>query len=60
VFTLSRVLGRVVIERGLGRPRRSAWAAHLATGVFLAAAGVAYLGQTEWVVDAWNWVRGLS
>jgi hypothetical protein len=60
VFALSRLLGRVVIERGLGRRRRSAWAAHLATGLFLAAAGVAYLGQTEWVVEAWNWVRGLS
>jgi len=60
VFTLSRLLGRVVIERGLGRQRRSAWVAHLATGVFLAAAGVAYLGQTEWVVDAWNWLRGLN
>jgi hypothetical protein len=57
VFSLARLLGRVVIERGLGRPRRSARAAHLVTGLFLAAAGVAYLGQTEWVVDAWNWVR---
>jgi hypothetical protein len=60
VFTLSRVLGRVIIERGLGRVRRSAWAAHLATGLFLAAAGVAYLGQTEWVIAAWNWLRGLG
>jgi hypothetical protein len=60
VFALSRLLGRVVIERGLGRVRRSAWAAHLVTGVFLAGAGVAYLGQTVWVVDAWNWLRGLS
>ncbi|HEU5107794.1 MAG TPA: hypothetical protein VFT95_04385 [Micromonosporaceae bacterium] len=60
VFTLSRAVGRLVLERGLGRVRRSAWAAHLATGLFLAGAGVAYLGQTQWVVDVWNWVRGLS
>jgi hypothetical protein len=60
VFALSRLLGRVVLERGLGRVRRSAWAAHLATGLFLAGAGVAYLGQTPWIMDAWNWVRGLS
>jgi hypothetical protein len=60
VFALSRLLGRVVLERGLGRVRRSAWAAHLVTGLFLAAAGVAYLGQTEWIVDAWNWIRGLG
>jgi hypothetical protein len=60
VFTLSRLLGRLILERGLGRVRRSAWGSHLVTGLFLGAAGVAYLGQTEWVVDAWNWVRGLS
>lgn len=60
VFALSRLLGRVVIERGLSRVRRSAWGSHLATGAFLTAAGVAYLGQTPWVVDAWNWLRGLG
>jgi hypothetical protein len=60
VFTLSRVLGMVILERGMGRVRRSAWGAHLATGLFLAAAGLAYLGQTEWVVNAWNWLRGLT
>lgn len=60
VFALSRLLGRVIIERALGRTRRSAWAAHLVTGLFLAAAGVAYLGQTAWVVDAWNYLRGLG
>jgi hypothetical protein len=26
------------------------------TGLFLAAVGVAFLRQTEWVVTAWNWV----
>jgi hypothetical protein len=60
VFALSRLLGRVVLERSLGRARRTAWPSHLVTGVFLAAAGVAYLGQTDWVVDAWTWLRALG
>lgn len=59
VFTLSRLLGRVILERSLGRLRRSAWGSHLATAVFLVGAGIAYLGQTAWVVDAWTWVKGL-
>jgi hypothetical protein len=57
VFALARVIGRVVLERSLGRVRRSAWGAHLLTGLFLGAAGIAYLGQTPWVVDAWTWVK---
>jgi hypothetical protein len=60
VFQLCRLLGRVVIERSLGRPRRSAWLSHLATGMFLAAAGVQYLRQTEWVVNGITWMRGLG
>jgi hypothetical protein len=56
VFALTRLLGRIVLERWLHRTRNSAVGAHLVTGVFLAGAGVAYLRQTEWVVDAWNWV----
>lgn len=60
VFVLSRLVGRAILERALGRRRRSAWGAHLITGVFLFGAGVAYLGQTQWVVDAWSWVRGLG
>lgn len=60
VFALSRLLGRVVLERTLGRTRRSAWPSHLATGVFLAAAGVEYLRRTQWVVDGITWLRGLS
>lgn len=58
VFTLARLLGRVVLERSLGRIRRSARGAHLATAVFLVGAGIAYLGQTAWVVDAWTWAKG--
>ncbi len=59
VFALSRLIGRVVLERYLHRLRRSARGAHLVTGLFLLAVGVGYLRQTSWVVDAWNWVVGL-
>lgn len=59
LFALARLLGRVVLERQLGRVRRSARGAHLLAGVFLFGVGVAYLRQTEWVVTAWNWVAGL-
>ncbi|GAA2711745.1 hypothetical protein ACFY2R_27155 [Micromonospora olivasterospora] len=58
LFGLSRLLGRVVLERQLGRVRRSARGAHLVTAVFLVGLGVAYLRQTEWVMSAWNWVTG--
>ncbi|ROT26314.1 hypothetical protein [Micromonospora sp. HM5-17] len=60
LFALSRLVGRVVLERQLGRIRRTARASHLVTGVFLVAVGVAYLRQTEWVVDLWNWVASLG
>lgn len=59
LFALARLLGRVVLERQLGRVRRSARGAHLIVGVFLVGVGLAYLRQTEWVMDVWNWVRGL-
>ncbi|MEV0397549.1 hypothetical protein [Polymorphospora rubra] len=55
VFALSRLLGRVVLERQLGRVRRTAKGAHLATAVFLFGVGIAYLRQTEWVMGIWNW-----
>lgn len=58
LFALARLLGRLVLERQLGRVRRSARGAHLVTALFLAGVGVAYLQQTEWVVSAWNWATG--
>ncbi|GGM18365.1 MULTISPECIES: hypothetical protein [Micromonospora] len=58
LFALSRLLGRVILERQLGRIRRSARGAHAATTVFLVGLGVAYLQQTEWVISAWNWITG--
>jgi hypothetical protein len=59
LFALARLLGRVVLERQFGRIRHSARGAHLVAGVFLVGVGVAYLRQTEWVVNVWNWVAGL-
>jgi hypothetical protein len=59
LFTLCRLVGKVVLERQLGRVRRSARGAHLVTGIFLVGVGIAYLRQTEWVMDAFNFVRGL-
>lgn len=59
IFALARVVGRLVLERQFGRVRRSARGAHLVTAVFLAFVGVAYLRQTTWVVNAWNWTTGL-
>jgi hypothetical protein len=58
LFALSRLVGRVIWERQLGRVRRGARGAHIVTAIFLAGVGFAYLQQTEWVVSAWNWVTG--
>jgi hypothetical protein len=58
LFALSRLIGRLVLVHRLGRPRRSARAAHAVTGVFLAAAGIAYLRQTPWVVEVFTWLAG--
>ncbi|GAA1895012.1 hypothetical protein [Asanoa iriomotensis] len=59
LYALARVVGRVVLEKQLGRVRRSARGAHLVTAVFLAGVGLAYLRQIDWVVDAWSWFAGL-
>lgn len=56
VFTVSRLLGRVVLENVMDRARQSAWPSHLSTFLLLAIGGVAFLQQTWWVVDAWQWV----
>ncbi len=56
LFGLSRALGRLVLERQLGRVRRSARGAHLVAGLFLLGVGIAYLRQTEWVMAAWRWL----
>ncbi|GAA0797660.1 hypothetical protein [Spirilliplanes yamanashiensis] len=59
IFALARLLGRLLIERRLGRPRRTARGAHLVAAVFLVGVGLAYLRQTGWVMDAYGWVKDL-
>lgn len=57
VFALCRVLGRVILVGLLHRTRPHARFAHLLTGLFLTAAGIAYLGQTSWIRDGWAWIQ---
>ncbi|MEU8659673.1 DNA-directed RNA polymerase II [Actinoplanes philippinensis] len=59
VFSLARLVGRLVLEQRMGRVRHTARGAHMVTGVFLAGVGVAFLRQTTWVVDAIEWVSAL-
>ncbi|GIF51097.1 hypothetical protein DFJ67_0304 [Asanoa ferruginea] len=59
LYALTRMVGRVILEKQLGRVRRSARGAHLVMAVFLAGVGFAYLRSIDWVVDAWSWVTGL-
>ena len=56
VFCLARVVGHLVLERQLGRVRRTARGSHLVTALFLAGVGITHLRQTEWVMDAFHWV----
>ncbi len=59
LFAVSRLAGSVVVERLLGRTRRGAVLSHVAIGLFLTIAGLSLLGQVEWVITAWNQVRGM-
>jgi hypothetical protein len=58
VFTVSRLLGRVVLEGSLARQRHTAWPSHLMTFLLLVVGGVGFLQQTWWLVDAWHWLAG--
>jgi hypothetical protein len=60
VFCLSRVVGHLVLERALGRRRRTARGSHLVTALFLAGVGVGHLQQTQWVMDAVHWLKDLA
>ncbi|MEU4425822.1 DNA-directed RNA polymerase II [Actinoplanes sp. NPDC024001] len=59
VFALSRLVGRLVLERQMGRVRHTARGSHMVAGLFLVGVGFAHLRQTEWVMDAFNWTVGL-
>ena len=56
VFVTSRLLGFVVLERMMGRPRMHARWAHFLTGLFLTVAGVSYLTKTSWIVAGLDWI----
>ena len=55
LFALSRLIGRVVLERQFHRARRTARGSHVVAGVFLVGVGIAHLQQTEWVMTAFHW-----
>jgi eukaryotic-like serine/threonine-protein kinase len=57
LFVVLRLLGRLVVERWLGRRRRGAMLAHLGTAAYLIAVGIEYLHQTPWVMQAVAWVQ---
>jgi serine/threonine protein kinase len=59
LFALTRLVGRLVLVRRMGRGRRSAKGAHGLTGLFLVAAGVEYLRETPWVIDFYTWLHSL-
>lgn len=59
LFMVLRLLGRLVIEGWMHKPRNSAHGAHLGTAAFLFAVGVTYLQETAWVMQAYRWVKGL-
>jgi hypothetical protein len=59
LFALSRLVGRLVLERQLGRVRRTARGSHIVAGIFLVGVGIAHLRQTEWVMTAFNWTVDL-
>ena len=58
LFMVLRLLGRLVIEGWMHKPRNGAHGAHLGTAAFLFAVGVTYLQETAWVMQAYRWVRG--
>ena len=59
LFALSRLVGRIVLERYMHRIRRSARGSYLVASVFLVGVGVAHLQQTDWVMRAYHWVVNL-
>jgi len=60
VFVVLRLLGRLVIEQWMRKPRRGAHGAHLGTTAFLIAVGITYLMQTSWIITAYKWIKGIS
>ncbi|TMM36065.1 MAG: hypothetical protein E6F99_16580 [Actinobacteria bacterium] len=49
LFALERLVGRIVLERWMGRERRTARLSHIGVAVFLCAVGYAYLRLVPWL-----------
>jgi eukaryotic-like serine/threonine-protein kinase len=49
LFALERLVGRIVLERWLGRERRTARLSHMGVAAFLLAVGYAYLRLVPWL-----------
>jgi hypothetical protein len=58
LFGLSRLVGSIVLEKMMNRPRRSSVLSHLAIGLLLTLAGASLLRRVEWVITAWNHLLG--
>jgi hypothetical protein len=56
LFTVARLVGRLVVEQGLRRERPSAWPSHLIVCGFMVAAGIAFLQQTWWIGNSLDWI----
>jgi serine/threonine protein kinase len=56
VFMMTRLLGRLILVQRMGRSRHTAKGAHALTGLFLVVSGVAYLRQTQWILDFYTWL----
>jgi hypothetical protein len=59
LFFVLRLAGRMVLEQWLRKNRRGATGSHLAVAAFLVTAGVLWLTQTSWLVNAYKWIKGL-
>jgi serine/threonine protein kinase len=50
LFAILRLVGRMIVVRMFGRPRRTARLAHLGVAVFLVLVGVDFLRRTDWII----------
>ena len=57
LFAVLRLLGGLLLERLMGRSRRSAIVSHLIVGAMLVVAGVSLLRQVPWVLAALDSLR---
>jgi hypothetical protein len=57
LFAVLRLAGGLLLERLMGRSRRSAILSHLIVGVMLVLAGVSLLRQVPWVLAALDNLR---